>query len=293
MVRCFLIHTVCPVGAVGTGDSRVLYSRVFGPDEGMTSELSPEERRLLQKEKTAVVARWVTFYTCLMNQISVKHFLMLLLWQTAKQHQSKLLCVVLTNISMFLTDQLWSLIDTWWRWRAASGLVAHYASTLLSLHPADVLMPQPSPGDVWTLTNTDLTLCDSGRSAAPSLCSGKLRASHWWRWCPARRRWPCRRPTAGWCAWEPVTPSLRKWAPCGSGSRVWASSSSASPTRTSYWPRGPYATWPDTAWTTCTCSGQAARWAPCFVFMKGAPARVVHLKVWSTVVDVVEMKDKT
>lgn len=79
MVRCFLIHTVCPVGAVAAGDSRVLYSRVFGPDEVMMSELSPEERRLLQKEKTAVVARWVTFYTFLINQISVQQFFMLLL----------------------------------------------------------------------------------------------------------------------------------------------------------------------------------------------------------------------
>ncbi|XP_031733275.1 AP-5 complex subunit sigma-1 [Anarrhichthys ocellatus] len=63
MVRCFLIHSVCPVGALGAGESRVLYSRVFGPDEGILSDqdrgLSPEERRLLQKEKTSVVARQV------------------------------------------------------------------------------------------------------------------------------------------------------------------------------------------------------------------------------------------
>lgn len=63
MVRCFLIHTVCPVAALGPGESRVLYSRVFGPDEGLGSdrnrELSPEERRVLQKEKIMVVARWV------------------------------------------------------------------------------------------------------------------------------------------------------------------------------------------------------------------------------------------
>ncbi|KAM7403671.1 hypothetical protein PAMA_004218 [Pampus argenteus] len=63
MVRCFLIHTVCPLSAVAPGESRVLYSRVFGPDEGVQSaqqrELSPEERRLLQKEKVAVVARQV------------------------------------------------------------------------------------------------------------------------------------------------------------------------------------------------------------------------------------------
>eukprot|EP00064_Thunnus_orientalis_P013652 superscaffoldBa00002257_g13692 len=60
MVRCFLIHTVCPVSALGPGESRVLYSRVFGPDEGVLSaqqqELSSEERRLLQEEKLAVVA---------------------------------------------------------------------------------------------------------------------------------------------------------------------------------------------------------------------------------------------
>ncbi|XP_040056359.2 AP-5 complex subunit sigma-1 [Gasterosteus aculeatus] len=63
MVRCFLIHTVCPVAALGPGESRVLYSRVFGPDEGLGSdrnrELSPEERRVLQKEKIMVVARQV------------------------------------------------------------------------------------------------------------------------------------------------------------------------------------------------------------------------------------------
>lgn len=60
MVRCFLIHTVCPLSALGPGDSRVLYSRVFGPDESIQNqELSPEERRLLLKEKVAVVARQV------------------------------------------------------------------------------------------------------------------------------------------------------------------------------------------------------------------------------------------
>ncbi|XP_030298994.1 AP-5 complex subunit sigma-1 [Sparus aurata] len=70
MVRCFLIHTVCPVGAVAAGDSRVLYSRVFGPDEVMMSELSPEERRLLQKEKTAVVARHVRSAVSLFREAS-------------------------------------------------------------------------------------------------------------------------------------------------------------------------------------------------------------------------------
>ncbi|KAK5857773.1 hypothetical protein PBY51_010993 [Eleginops maclovinus] len=63
MVRCFLINTVCPVSALGAGESRVLYCRVFGPDESIFTdqnrELSPEERRVLQREKIAVVARQV------------------------------------------------------------------------------------------------------------------------------------------------------------------------------------------------------------------------------------------
>uniref|UniRef100_A0A3Q1F9U4 Adaptor related protein complex 5 subunit sigma 1 n=1 Tax=Acanthochromis polyacanthus TaxID=80966 RepID=A0A3Q1F9U4_9TELE len=63
MVRCFLIHTVCPISALSAGECRVLYSRVFGPDEAVLSEelqeLNPEERRLVQKEKVAVVARQV------------------------------------------------------------------------------------------------------------------------------------------------------------------------------------------------------------------------------------------
>lgn len=62
MVRCFLIHTVCPVSALGPGETRVLYSRVFGPNEAVFSDRhrgwSPEERRLLQKEQVAVVARF-------------------------------------------------------------------------------------------------------------------------------------------------------------------------------------------------------------------------------------------
>ncbi|KAG9343987.1 hypothetical protein JZ751_012463, partial [Albula glossodonta] len=61
MVHCFLIHTLCPVAALPDGGSRVLFSRVFGPEEagpaGSDRDLSPEERRLLQKEKLAVVAR--------------------------------------------------------------------------------------------------------------------------------------------------------------------------------------------------------------------------------------------
>ncbi|KAM6969647.1 AP-5 complex subunit sigma-1 [Tautogolabrus adspersus] len=74
MVRCFLIHTVCPVSALGPAESRVLYSRVFGPDEGVLSEqnreLSPERRRLLQKEKVSVVARQVRSSVSLSREAS-------------------------------------------------------------------------------------------------------------------------------------------------------------------------------------------------------------------------------
>ncbi|XP_037551195.1 AP-5 complex subunit sigma-1 [Nematolebias whitei] len=63
MVRCFLIHTVRPVSALSAGESRLLYSRLFGPDEAALTErqraLSPEERRLLHKEKMSAVARQV------------------------------------------------------------------------------------------------------------------------------------------------------------------------------------------------------------------------------------------
>ncbi|KAK9534226.1 hypothetical protein VZT92_009284 [Zoarces viviparus] len=76
MVRCFLIHSVCPVAALGAGESRVLYSRVFGPDEGILSDqdrgLSPEERRLLQKEKTSVVARQVWSAVSLSREASAR-----------------------------------------------------------------------------------------------------------------------------------------------------------------------------------------------------------------------------
>ncbi|KAM9356112.1 AP-5 complex subunit sigma-1 [Pholidichthys leucotaenia] len=68
MVRCFLIHTVCPVSALSAGESRVLYSRVFGPDE--ESERTPEERRLLQKEKIAAVARQVRSAVSLTREAS-------------------------------------------------------------------------------------------------------------------------------------------------------------------------------------------------------------------------------
>ncbi|XP_014877947.1 AP-5 complex subunit sigma-1 [Poecilia latipinna] len=74
MVRCFLIHTVCPVGALTAGESRVLYSRLFGPDEVVLSkqqrEFTPEERRLLQKEKVSVVARRVRSAVSLSREAS-------------------------------------------------------------------------------------------------------------------------------------------------------------------------------------------------------------------------------
>ncbi|KAM4724064.1 AP-5 complex subunit sigma-1 [Anableps anableps] len=74
MVRCFLIHTLCPVGALSAGESRVLYSRLFGPDEAVLSKqqlgFSPEERRLLQKEKISVVARQVRSAVALSREAS-------------------------------------------------------------------------------------------------------------------------------------------------------------------------------------------------------------------------------
>lgn len=67
MVRCFLVHTVCPLpglSAATGSESRLLYCRLVGPDESLLAseqqrELSPEERSLLQKEKVAAVARCV------------------------------------------------------------------------------------------------------------------------------------------------------------------------------------------------------------------------------------------
>ncbi|XP_035465598.2 AP-5 complex subunit sigma-1 [Scophthalmus maximus] len=74
MVRCFLIHTVCPVSALSAGESRLLFSRVFGPDEGVLTEqhrgLGPEERRVLRREKTAVVARQVRSAVSLSREAS-------------------------------------------------------------------------------------------------------------------------------------------------------------------------------------------------------------------------------
>ncbi|XP_042180986.1 AP-5 complex subunit sigma-1 [Oncorhynchus tshawytscha] len=74
MVQCFLIHTVNPVSTLAPGESRVLYSRVFGPEEGALtgadSELGQEKRRLLQNEKVAVVARQVRSAVTLSREAS-------------------------------------------------------------------------------------------------------------------------------------------------------------------------------------------------------------------------------
>ncbi|KAJ8281461.1 hypothetical protein GJAV_G00067960 [Gymnothorax javanicus] len=63
MVHCFLIHTLGPVGGLSDGGSRVLFARVFGPEElalnGPERDFTSAERRLLQKERMAVVARQV------------------------------------------------------------------------------------------------------------------------------------------------------------------------------------------------------------------------------------------
>ncbi|KAJ8336239.1 hypothetical protein SKAU_G00395820 [Synaphobranchus kaupii] len=74
MVQCFLIHTLCPVAGLPDGGSRVLFSRVFGPEDsaltGPDPDLSPEEKRLLQKEKVAVVARQVRSACSLQREAS-------------------------------------------------------------------------------------------------------------------------------------------------------------------------------------------------------------------------------
>ncbi|XP_034050823.1 LOW QUALITY PROTEIN: AP-5 complex subunit sigma-1-like, partial [Thalassophryne amazonica] len=75
-VRCFLVHTVCCISSVGAGVSRVIYSRAFGPDESTVSvqnrEFGPEERRPLQREKLAVLARQVRSAVSLSQEASGK-----------------------------------------------------------------------------------------------------------------------------------------------------------------------------------------------------------------------------
>ncbi|XP_036373038.1 AP-5 complex subunit sigma-1 isoform X1 [Megalops cyprinoides] len=72
MVHCFLIHTLCPIGVLSAGGSRVLFSHVFGPEDTVVfapdRDLGPEERRLLQKEKLAVVARQVQSACALLRE---------------------------------------------------------------------------------------------------------------------------------------------------------------------------------------------------------------------------------
>ncbi|XP_056446887.1 AP-5 complex subunit sigma-1 [Gadus chalcogrammus] len=71
MVHCFLINTVCPVSALEAGDSRVLFSRVFGPDDASQDEaLSAEERRALQRDKLLLVARQVLSSVTLSREAS-------------------------------------------------------------------------------------------------------------------------------------------------------------------------------------------------------------------------------
>ena len=66
MVHFFLISTVCPLlqagdGAPQAGESRVLFSRVFGPDDAPPPQdeesLSAEQRRALGKDQLLLVAR--------------------------------------------------------------------------------------------------------------------------------------------------------------------------------------------------------------------------------------------
>ncbi|KAF7710589.1 AP-5 complex subunit sigma-1 [Silurus meridionalis] len=59
MVVCFLIHTVCPVSALSAGESRILYSRLFGPEEDTQLQRSAEQQRLTQKETLGLIARQV------------------------------------------------------------------------------------------------------------------------------------------------------------------------------------------------------------------------------------------
>lgn len=69
MVVCFLIHTVCPVSALSAGESRILYARAFGPETG-DGDFTPEQRRLMQKEKLLVVARQVRSAVALSREAS-------------------------------------------------------------------------------------------------------------------------------------------------------------------------------------------------------------------------------
>ncbi|XP_016381000.1 AP-5 complex subunit sigma-1-like [Sinocyclocheilus rhinocerous] len=70
MVVCFLIHTVCPVSALSAGETRILYARVFGPETGDGCDFTPEQRRLMQKEKLHVVARQVRSAVALSREAS-------------------------------------------------------------------------------------------------------------------------------------------------------------------------------------------------------------------------------
>ncbi|XP_062851157.1 AP-5 complex subunit sigma-1 [Trichomycterus rosablanca] len=70
MVVCFLIHTVCQVSALSAGESRILYSRLFGPEQLLVprQQLSTEQQRLAQKEALSLIARQVRNAVCLSRE---------------------------------------------------------------------------------------------------------------------------------------------------------------------------------------------------------------------------------
>ncbi|XP_056616898.1 AP-5 complex subunit sigma-1 [Triplophysa dalaica] len=70
MVICFLIHTVCPVNALSAGESRILYSRSFGPETGDGRDFTSEQKRLMQKEKLQIVSRQVRSAVALSREAS-------------------------------------------------------------------------------------------------------------------------------------------------------------------------------------------------------------------------------
>lgn len=73
MVVCFLIHTVCPINALSAGESRILYSRLFGVEQLFTTSqqhLPSGQWRLAQKEALSLVARQVQSSVCLNREAS-------------------------------------------------------------------------------------------------------------------------------------------------------------------------------------------------------------------------------
>ncbi|KAF5888392.1 AP-5 complex subunit sigma-1-like, partial [Clarias magur] len=72
MVVCFLIHTVCPVSALSAGESRILYSHLFGPEEVTLLHPTAEQQRLAQKEALCLVARQVRSAVSASREVSGK-----------------------------------------------------------------------------------------------------------------------------------------------------------------------------------------------------------------------------